>query len=200
MPAVPAYMVYRIFGEQVGQLAGGFANEANGFDEVRWGNAMVGCIQPRLRNIRDAQRLLSSIAVHMPLHVSSSVFEVNIVDFLVLETLRVFEPDLHEALFQERALVLQERNAVNERRQEVVKESVEQLLNKVPEERRLVARDTLKELFPPLEWALGGTHYDGGFRSQWLVAKRVCSSRYFPRYFELQTALERCQSVSSSSF
>lgn len=189
LPAVPAYMVYRIFGEQVSQLAGGFANEANGFDEVRWGNAMVGCIQPRLRNIRDAQRLLSSIAVHMPLHVSGSVFEVNIVDFLVLETLRVFEPDLHEALFQERALVLQERNAVNERRQEVVKESVEQLLNKVPEERRLVARDTLKELFPPLEWALGGTHYDGGFRSQWLVAKRVCSSRYFPRYFELQTAL-----------
>lgn len=189
LPAVPVHMVHRIFTEQLSQLAGRYATEQNGFTEIRWGNGLIGCIQPRLRNMRDARRLLSSIAVHMPLHASGDLFEVNIVDFLVLETLRVFEPDLHEALFRERSLVLQENRFRGDGRMEAVKAATERLLEVVPEERRALARDTIKELFPPIEWVLGGTHYGDGFPLQWLAAKQVCSPRYFPRYFELQTAL-----------
>lgn len=59
----------------------------------------------------------------------------------------------------------------------------------MPEERRDVVRDALQDLFPPLEWAYGGTNYSDGFHLKWLAEKRVCTSRYFPRYFELQTAV-----------
>lgn len=189
LPAVPATIVHSIFGEELSQLAGRYATGTNGFSETRWGNALVGCIQPRLRNIRDARRLISSIAVHMPLHVSGDVFEVNIVDFLVLETLRVFESDLHEALLRERALVLQERRFQGDGKQDVNKVGVQRLLQVVPEKRRALAQDTIKELFPPLDWAFGGANYDNGFLLQWVAEKRVCSPRFFPRYFELQTAL-----------
>lgn len=189
LPAVPTHVVHRLFGEQLTELVGHFATASNGFDQTRWGNASIGCILPRLRNMRDAQRLLSSIAVHLPLHHTAGVLEVNIVDFLVLETLRVFETDLHDALFHERALVLQERRAGGEPHEDVVKEAVERLLSSVPTGRKSLARETIKELFPPLEWALGGPHYDGDFRQHWLAAKQVCCPRYFPRYFELQTAL-----------
>jgi predicted KAP-like P-loop ATPase len=58
----------------------------------------------------------------------------------------------------------------------------------VAEERRDIARNALKELFPPIEWAFGGPYYAEDFHSQWLTAKRACTKRYFPRYFELQTA------------
>ncbi|MEQ6327179.1 P-loop NTPase fold protein [Pseudomonas chengduensis] len=189
LPAVPVSVVHRIFLEELSQLVGRYATESNGFSQTRWGNALIGCIQPRLRNMRDARRLLSSIAVHVPLHVSGDVFEVNIVDFLVLEALRVFESDLHEALFRERALVLQEGRFRRDGRQDAEKEAAERFLEVVPEARRALAQDTIKELFPPLEWAFGGTNYGDGFHLNWLAAKRVCSPRYFPRYFELQTAL-----------
>ncbi|MEA9992921.1 P-loop NTPase fold protein [Pseudomonas sp. 10B1] len=189
LPAVPVSIVHRIFLEELSQLVHRYATEANGFSQTRWGNALIGCIQPRLRNMRDARRLISSIAVHMPLHASGEVFEVNIVDFLVLEALRVFESDLHEALFQERALVLQERRFQGDGRQDAERAAADRFLEVVPEERRAIARDTIKELFPPLEWAFGGTNYSEGFHLNWLAAKRVCSPRYFPRYFELQTAL-----------
>lgn len=53
---------------------------------------------PRLHNIRDARRLLSPIAVNMSLHSSGDLFEVNIFYLMVSETLRVFKPNLHEAL------------------------------------------------------------------------------------------------------
>ncbi|VCM58118.1 Predicted P-loop ATPase [Burkholderia pseudomallei] len=188
LPAVPASIVHRMFEEELSELAGPYATEANGFSQRRCGNACIGCIQPLLRNMRDARRLISSIAVHMPLHVVGDVFEVNIVDFLLLEALRVFEPDLHEALFRERGLVLQEGRFSHNGRREVDQAAAQEILETVPEERRNIARDTLKNLFPPLEWAYGGTNYADGFHRQWLTDKRVCTSRYFPRYFELQTA------------
>jgi hypothetical protein len=189
LPAVPMSIVHRVFGEELSELAAPYATEANGFSQTRWGNAFVGCIQPMLRNMRDARRLISSIAVHIPLHAAGDVFEVNIIDFLLLEALRVFEPDLHEALFRERELVLQKGRYPGYGRRDADKAAAERLLDIVSEEHRVVAQDTLKELFPPLEWAYGGTNYADGFHSRWLAAKRVCSDRYFPRYFELQTAV-----------
>lgn len=188
LPAVPASIVHRIFTEELSELVRRYATEANGFTQKRWGNTFVGCMQPLLRNMRDSRRLISSIAVHIPLHAGGDVFEVNIVDFLLLETLRVFEPDLHETLFRERELVLQEGRISGFGRREEDRAAAERLLEIVPEDRRDVARDALKELFPPLEWAFGGTNYAEGFHLRWLTDKRVCSPRYFPRYFELQTA------------
>lgn len=188
LPSVPVSIVYRTFLEELSKLAGPYATESNGLTHKRWGNALIGCIQPLLQNMRDARRLISSIAVHLPLHAAGDVFEVNIVDFLLLESLRVFEPDLHNALFQERGLVLQEGRYQGYGRREADKIPAERLLEMVSEERRSIARLALKDLFPTLEWAFGGTAYADGFHLKWLTAKRVCSGRYFPRYFELQTA------------
>lgn len=189
LPAVPRSIVHRIFGEELSESVEIYATEENGFSERRWGNVLVGCIQPLLRNMRDARRLISSIVVHMPLHVSGEVFEVNIIDFLLLETLRVFEPDVHEALFRERELVIQEYRSEDHGGREADKAAAERLLSMVSEERRVIVQNALKELFPPLAWAYGGTNYANGYRNNWSTEKRVCSSRYFPRYFELQTAV-----------
>jgi hypothetical protein len=189
LPAVPVSMVHQIFAEELTELVGPYATEANGFSQTRWGNAFVGCIQPMLRNLRDARRLISSIAVHVPLHTASDVFEVNIVDFLLLETLRVFEADLHEALFREREVVLQERRFLGRDQRDADQVAAERLVMLASEGRRVVARNTLKDLFPPLEWAYGGTNYADDLHLSWLTAKRVCTPRYFPRYFELQTAV-----------
>ncbi len=189
LPAVPTSIVHRMFEAELSKMAGPYAIEANGFSQRRWGNACIGCIHPLLRNMRDARRLISSIAVHMPLHVVGNVFEVNIVDFLLLETLRVFEPDLHDALFRERRLILQEGRFSRDGRREVDQAAAKELLEIVSEERRDIVRDALKDLFPPFEWAYGGTNYADGFHRRWLMEKRVCTSRYFPRYFELQTAV-----------
>ncbi len=187
LPAVPVSIVHRTFGEDLTALAGSYATEANGYSQLRWGNALVGCIQPFLRNMRDARRLISSIAVHIPLHAAGEVFEVNIVDFLILETLRVFEPDLHAALFRERTLVLQESRFPGDGQEKVHRAQATRLLEAASAERRDVAKDALKDLFPKLEWAFGGTSYSNDFHERWLAEKRVCSPRYFPRYFELQT-------------
>lgn len=187
LPAVPASVVHRIFGEELATLVGHYATETNGFSQTRWGNAYIDCIQPMLRNLRDARRLISSIEVHMPMHVADHIFEVNIVDFIVLEALRVFEPDLHQALFREKDLVIQDGRFRGDNRNEGDRTAAGRLLEVVPEGRRAIAKDTLINLFPTIEWAYGGTNYGSDFAGAWLKARRVCSARYFPQYFELQT-------------
>nr|WP_314561237.1 P-loop NTPase fold protein [uncultured Pseudomonas sp.] len=189
LPMVPTHMVHRIFTQNLSQLANPYATEINGFEQTRWGNALIGSIQPRLRNMRDAHRLISSVAVHLPLHVTADLLEVNIVDFLVLETLRVFEPDLHEMIFLEKSLLLQGGRQLGDGKRSTAEAAINDLLNTVPKDRRDLATETLKLLFPQIEWAMGGPQYAHGFQQQWAEAKRVCSSRFFPRYFELQTAL-----------
>lgn len=189
LPAVPVATVHNILGMELSKVAGAYATEANGFSHQRWGNAFAGCIQPLVRNLRDSRRLISSIAAHLPMHLADDVFEVNIVDFLVLETLRVFEPRLHEILFQERELLLQERRFQGDGKHDADKIAAGQLLEIVSESRRTIIQDILKDLFPSFEQAYGRVTYDSGFRSIWLAQKRICTSRYFPRYFELQTAV-----------
>lgn len=189
LPMVPTHMVHRIFTQNLSPLANPYATEKNGFDQTRWGNALIGTIQPRLRNMRDAHRLVSSVAVHLPLHATAGLLEVNIVDFLVLETLRVFEPDLHEMIFLEQSLLLHGGRQLGDGKRATVEAAINNLLNTVPQDRRELAKETIKLLFPQIEWAMGGTSYAPGFQQQWAEAKRVCSSRSFLRYFELQTAV-----------
>lgn len=195
LPAVPTTLVHTIFGEELSLLASRYAVEANGFTETRWGNAFVSYIQPSIRNLRDARRLLSSIAVHTPLHATGDVFEVNLVDFLLLEAIRVFEPDLHVTLLLERDLVLQSGRFRGDNREDENKAAARRLLEKVPEGRRVVAQEAITELFPTLEWAFDGMGYGDDFRQRWIAEKRVCTSRYFPRYFELQTAVGEISEV-----
>ncbi|MEN5250892.1 P-loop NTPase fold protein [Alcaligenes aquatilis] len=188
LPAVPASSVHDSFHEGLSALIGPYATEQNGFTKMRWANVSIGCIQPLVRNLRDVRRLISSIAVHLPLHVVDGVLEVNIIDFFLLETLRVFAPSLYASLFREKELLLLE-GFFSANDSSAAKTAVEKLLTDVPEPTREVVLNMLKELFPALIRAYGETTIGSGNQQFWLNDKRVCSSRYFPRYFELQTAV-----------
>lgn len=68
LPSVPRSTVHQIFTEELSSIASAYATTENGFETVRWGNVLIGCIQPYVENLRDARRLISSIAIHLPLH------------------------------------------------------------------------------------------------------------------------------------
>ncbi|MGO7898904.1 P-loop NTPase fold protein [Rhizobium ruizarguesonis] len=188
LPAVPRSMVSEAMVSDLALLANAYSTKENGFEEVRWGNTLFGIIQPFVTNLRDAKRFLSSVAIHLPLHVGKRVLEVNIVDFLSLEALRVFEPEFHSSLFDERDLLLQSARRDSDGQDQEHKARLERLIAKVGEENRPAAQAALTELFPRVAWVFGGMYYGAGeWMSQWTSDRRVCSSRYFRRYFELQT-------------
>lgn len=187
LPPVTSDKMFQIFGAQLSTLVEGLTTPENGFEQRRWGNIALGGIQPFIRNLRDINRLLTSIDMHLPMHQGSRVFEVNILDFLALEALRVFEPDFHASLAANKSLLLQSQRFRGDHREQADREAVAALLAGVGDVNRNACEALFKELFPPIEWALGGSHYGSGdWTRTWMREKRVCTDRSFDRYFMLQ--------------
>lgn len=186
LPPVTGHRRTTIFLGQLDALIAPLATPDNGFNQTRWGNILRGGIEPIIRNLRDSRRLLTSIAIHVEMHKGEHAFEANIIDFVGLEAMRVFEPDFHRALGLSKSLLTQSRRFSGDGRQDVDKADVAALLAIVSAERAAACRRLLIELFPPIEWALGGTYYADGFGRTWQREKRVCTQRNFDRYFALQ--------------
>ncbi|MDR6632586.1 hypothetical protein J2X72_001370 [Phyllobacterium sp. 1468] len=187
LPAVSKSMVHEVMTGELNRVAGAYATPENGFEGVRWGNALNGAIQPFISNLRDARRYLSSVSIHMPLHIGKNVMEVNVIDFLCLEVLRVFESSLHTTLFAERDLLLQAGRFNGDRENESHRARMVRLIEGALEDNRPAVEAAIRLLFPRTEWAFGGSHFGDDWNSSWNSAKRVCSPRFFPTYFELQT-------------
>lgn len=187
LPPVSPERLFQIFGTQLGELIGPLATPQNGFEQRRWGNVVLGGIQPFIRNMRDVRRILSSVEIHIPLHQGERLFEVNIIDFLALEVLRVFEADLHAAISDNKALLLQSNRFSGDRRDQDDRAAIEALVAGISATHRPACEALLKELFPPSGWVFGGSHYsDGSWVREWMKEKRICTARGFDRYFALQ--------------
>lgn len=186
LPAVPHEKIFELFVTSLGPVLDDLARPENGFSEVRWGNMLVGGVRPYVRNLRDARRLLSSIATHLPLHRGARAFEVNLIDFVALETLRVFDPDLHTTIGNNKALFLQTERFEGDAAKKADRLMIETILAGLPETRREAVANLVKELFPTVSWALGGSSYGADWIKGWISEKRVCTTQMFSRYFELQ--------------
>lgn len=198
LPPIAPEKLMQIFGIQLGGIVDHLATTENGFQQVRWGNVLIGGILPFIRNLRDVRRLLTSIDIHMPLHEGRRVFEVNIIDFIALEALHVFEPSFYSQLAANETLLRQSNRFSGDGRDKADREAIEALIASVREDRQEACRTILEELFPPIGSMVGGTSYAGeSWYRGWLNEKRVCTSRHFSRYFQLQLS---DGSISESDF
>ena len=87
LPPVQRVDIQRMFIDDLNKLAG--ATSPN--DQMRWANVFHDSIAPWLATPRDARRLLNSLVVSWP----AVARDVDIADFVALETFRLFEPRLH---------------------------------------------------------------------------------------------------------
>ncbi len=197
LPAPSQEDVQRVFTNELQGLIGPLAIEANGFAQVRWGNVLLGGILPFLGTLRDTRRLLSSVAIHTPLHKGPKAFEVNIIDLLALETLRVFEPTVHAAIAANKALLLQSSRFRDDGAHDRNRDDVNEILARASVARRETVQNLLIELFPTISGLLRNRHFGADWRQSWLAEKRVCTERMFDRYFDLQV---RSGVLSESDF
>lgn len=108
--------------------------------------------------------------------------EVNPVDLMLLEGIRIFYPNLYVAIRENADLFL--RGEHERRRNENDLDSVDSLIiQAVPgistHERDILKHRLLKPLFP----RIGNTVYQAEWDSEWSKEQKVCSNQYFKRYF-----------------
>lgn len=147
-------------------------------NQLRWGNTFHGAIVPWLRTARDAGRLANAIAMAWP----AVRNEVDVADFVAIETLRLFEPRLYSFV----------RNHGDEltgaEPQHTQREAREAfgtaLLANVDPDRRKRAERALRYVFPRLDAVFGNTWRGDDWRRA-ERERRITSKRRFPVYFNL---------------
>lgn len=174
LPPVQRIDIQQLFLEGLNRLSG--AMEVP--NPTRWWNVFHDSIAPWLRTPRDAGRLLNSLVVTWP----AVARDVDLADFVALETLRVFEPGLHAFIRHNphRLTGLATDLAQDKDAKTRLGEELLATVESGSHERTQIA---LEHLFPKLESVWGNHGYTSEFLSQWDRERRVCSARHFPAYF-----------------
>lgn len=164
-----------------------FEGATRTFDQDRWWKLYHHGLKPILKTPRDVRRFLSALSFTVGLFYRNNTLEVNPIDLIGIEGLRVFEPNLYSELRRRKDLLLGESGLSLLGRDERANQQrdLESLLAKASEEHRDGATSILSELFPVIEWGLKGHVRGQGFEKGWLRDLRICHKDLFSRYFAL---------------
>lgn len=154
------------------------------FDQNRWSNIFVGGLQYYFSNLRDVNRFVSTLSFRFAGFNGADAFEVNTIDLIALEVIRVFDPRLYRGLSANKTVLTRSRSADSARRQ-ADRTAVESLLNLTAEDERGWKRDFLSQIFPNVAWALDPPNQSTqGDANAWVRELRACAAPMFDRYFE----------------
>jgi predicted KAP-like P-loop ATPase len=154
------------------------------FNSGRWGNIFHGALHSYFDTLRNVYRYTSTLSFHFSLLKGRSVFEVNPVDLIAMECLRVFEPEVYKEIARSKEIFTKNGSDRYGGRAEATSTLINVVLDKSTEGKREVVKEILTQLFPTIEWALGGTHYASDFGDNWLREVRVCHPSIFDKYFQ----------------
>ncbi len=135
-------------------------------------------------NLRSVYKFLNSFQFNILSQFKDGYLEVNLTDFMVLETFRIFEPKLYNAIYNNKTLMLGELNNINH------------LITIPDEEKTRIATDFLEEnsneisaalletIFPAFYYYLGTT-FDLNSPRDKFIKNMISHKEIFDRYFTL---------------
>ncbi|MFX0142100.1 MAG: P-loop NTPase fold protein, partial [Candidatus Hodarchaeota archaeon] len=197
LPVIEKSRIYLFLFEQLEKVLSEF--KAINLDEYRWGNLFHSGFKTFFKNFRDVKRYINSIQLTFP----QIYDEVNPVDFLGIECIRIFCPDVFLAVSKNKNLFLEAEGNYSEyigdEQYKKNKEIIENIFKTSGEIFLPAIRNICIELFPQLR-----AKHHHSYNKIWTRDKRICSQKFFDKYFllhiplgaisesEISDALENC--------
>jgi predicted KAP-like P-loop ATPase len=139
------------------------------------------------RNIRDVKRYMNSLRFNIFQLIQKEVIEINPIDFLAIEVLRVFESNYYYFLSKNKSLFTDlksqfgDEKKVSEERKKSIYESFNIF---VSDKNREHLQNLIFELFPQVKSFASIAGVVTGYNSKdWNQELRICSSKIFDSYF-----------------
>lgn len=151
------------------------------FDSHYWTNVFYSGLHRLFTVPRDIVRLTNALSVTYP----AVVGEVNPVDFIAIECLRVFLPSVYDAIRTSPEQFCGYKAIGDRGDKERAKAFHDAWLQKVPEDLRDSTQELVQRLFPRLESVWSNMHYSGDSLQRWRAKLQVCVPEIFPAYFRL---------------
>lgn len=157
------------------------------WDKTAWGNLFHAGLKELLVSLRDVKRFINSLKFNFSLIQQGSLFELNPIDFIGLEVVRVFAPEVYDGMRGESLLFthtdssMDRKNGEQERRQRI-----EAVINKAGEDIKEPVKKIIYQLFPQIKGLFENMHCGSNdWQDGWTKELRICSTELFDRYFIL---------------
>lgn len=160
-------------------------------EEYRWEKNHPQCLLPFFRTLRDVRRYLSCFSFELGLFIKNGCLEVNIIDLIGLETLRVFEPEIYHGLAREKDWIF--GNSYRREQpeyQEEQKDWIKSLISSARDENQPVVKSLLSNLFPQVDALLRDRGPVSRSEKAWEQRLQICHEDYFDRYFKMSVPKE----------
>ncbi|MDI6871518.1 MAG: P-loop NTPase fold protein [Bacillota bacterium] len=147
-------------------------------DANSFSSRFITAFGPRLRTPRMAKRYGNALLFALPILKG----EVNPVDLMLVEGMRVFYPKLYSMVRDNPDAVLKSSRDESQRKRK--QQLIDEALAELPLEDKDAARELLGVLFPRSGCGLyGDAAYGSDWDKHWAEEQRVASQDYFRRYF-----------------
>lgn len=159
-----------------------FSNTATKLgNESYWANVYLDGIDHFINTPRDIVRLINALSITFP----PIKEEVNPVDFVAIESVRLFSADAYNIIKENGKLfyIHPDDYIQSSSRLDDLKKFHDAWIEKIPEQQREPIRRLLKRIFPKLQEVWGGTAYGSNWEERWRKELRICSPEKFPVYF-----------------
>jgi len=181
LPAVPAKQLRRLCMEGVEQVLKDNQVSISNQEAQLFNRRFVTGIHPWLTTPRMCKRFSNALSFALPILKG----EVNLVDLLMIEAVRVFHPEFHRIIRENPDLFPGARDS--SMRRSSLKESAQRVLEQchgtVGEEDKTIIDELLEDFFPGFNALVGGSGYGSEWNRIWTDEQRICSTSYFQRYF-----------------
>tara|TARA_R110002050_G_scaffold6037_3_gene25792 strand:- start:2414 stop:4681 length:2268 start_codon:yes stop_codon:yes gene_type:complete len=158
------------------------------FDQTYWANIYHSGFKNLFKNIRDVKRFASSLQFNISQMHQKEVMEVNPIDFIAIEAIRLFAPDFYSFIKNNSVLFTStERNNHGSRNTNLRKNEIEKILNELSPEIKDSVLSLIKRLFPQIDgvFQYGYSSHGYEWQSRWSKYLRVCATKNFDSYFTL---------------
>lgn len=153
------------------------------FEQAYWNRVYLRGLAHFLATPRDVVRLANGLTVTYV----AVKGEVNPVDFIAVEVLRLFCPEVYDTIRQNALIFARypDSSLTDPAFKREHKAVIDAMLEQLPPHDREVVKTLLFLLFPRLEGLYGGVTYGSNWGTQWRKERRICSFDIFPTYFRL---------------
>ena len=164
----------------------------------RWRELFDSCLKKLFPTVRDVRRYVNGLRLDLEIMPAD---EVNPVDFLGIEAIRIFAPDVYFAMADEKSvLAFPAGDRIYEGEElleyfvepegqdgETRRKKCEEIIKRSPGELNETVGEAVKQLFPQVKdlYSEGGQTCGDRDRRSWRMELRVCSGAIYDKYFSL---------------
>lgn len=150
-------------------------------------NMFHDVVSPQINSPRDLIRVTNTLRISW----QAVAGEVDPVDFLALETLRVQQPGVYAALKANKRRLTDDGQDSRYQEHDAVASMYEDVfVSEFSGEERDAMKRALRRLFPALDNVWGNMSYDSSFFKDWERERRACSRKHFDTYFRFSLSDE----------